>query len=210
MPNNFHNWVTITGQQDVLAKFKATHFRDTGDANEPIKLDFNTVIPMPETIKVTEKGSLVDYGLVVLGREDLLQWSDAEKMLKYKWAAEKGITTVEQLRVYLLEQEPDCVEKAQRSIKAYEETGYTDWYTWSEANWGTKWNAYYFSLEDDTNRLEFSFDTAWTPPVPVLEKLREMWPALKFEFDGPDEMDYDADEPSQPDIVDGDGESLRE
>jgi hypothetical protein len=200
MANHFHNWVTITGPENTLAEFKAAYFRDTGDADEPIHLDFNTVIPMPEIIRGTEKSTVVDHGLVVLGRDDLLRhtcgpfWSyvRAEAMLKYEWIAERGIKTVEQLKAYLLERDPDCVEKAQRCIKAYEETGYIDWYTWRWTKWGTKSNAYHFYLEaDDTNRLEFGFDTAWSPPIPVLEKLRELWPALTFEYDGRDEFDYD-------------------
>jgi hypothetical protein len=47
-------------------------------------------------------------------------------------------------------------------------TGYSGWYTWSVANWGTKWDAYSKSWErvSDTEAL-LIFDTAWSTPDPV-------------------------------------------
>lgn len=45
--------------------------------------------------------------------------------------------------------------------------GAKDWYDWSWANWGTKWNSYDGSLGDDG----MSFYTAWEPPIPVIAKL---------------------------------------
>lgn len=45
-----------------------------------------------------------------------------------------------------------------------------NWYYWNRENWGTKWNAY--STERDGN--EIKFDTAWSTPYPVMEKLHEM------------------------------------
>lgn len=43
------------------------------------------------------------------------------------------------------------------------------WYDWSLKNWGTKWNAYQISVEGSVVR----FDTAWSAPSPVFEKLHE-------------------------------------
>ena len=51
--------------------------------------------------------------------------------------------------------------------------------------WGTKWNACDFrSIKDDPDCLEFNFDTAWSPPVPVFEKIGEMFPHLEFKLSG--------------------------
>ena len=47
-----------------------------------------------------------------------------------------------------------------------------NWYDWSVAFWGTKWNAcdsYY--LESDNGYLEIHFDTAWAPPRKWIEAL---------------------------------------
>ena len=45
-----------------------------------------------------------------------------------------------------------------------------DWYNWNRQNWGTKWNAYSTEKNDNT----IMFDTAWSSPIPVMEKLHEM------------------------------------
>lgn len=50
-----------------------------------------------------------------------------------------------------------------------------DWYDWRCKNWGTKWNAYDQDLIGVSyNCIELKFDTAWAPPMPIIEKLREM------------------------------------
>ena len=56
-------------------------------------------------------------------------------------------------------------------------TGFADWYDWSIANWGTKWNAY------DHQRLTDSaiyFETAWSAPTPVLEAMAAKFPEVDW------------------------------
>jgi len=55
--------------------------------------------------------------------------------------------------------------------------GHKDWYSWSCANWGTKWNAY---SQEDHGVNKITFDTAWSAPFPVIEKLSEMFPEVKI------------------------------
>ena len=50
-----------------------------------------------------------------------------------------------------------------------------DWYSWRVSNWGTKWpeaRAHIVSASDD--HLLVSFDTAWSPPFGVYERLVEL------------------------------------
>ncbi len=51
------------------------------------------------------------------------------------------------------------------------------WYNWNCENWGTKWNAY------DCKQIDggVQFDTAWSAPRPVIEKLSQMFPDVKIE-----------------------------
>lgn len=45
------------------------------------------------------------------------------------------------------------------------ELGYTDWYGWSVANWGTKWDASSPEYEvDNENEVCVNFQTAWSLP----------------------------------------------
>ena len=68
------------------------------------------------------------------------------------------------------------------------ETGFTDWYEWSIAKWGTKWNAYgYEERERVDGRIVFKFETAWSFPEPVFETLAEQYPSLVFDVASFDE-----------------------
>ena len=48
------------------------------------------------------------------------------------------------------------------------------WYWWRVNNWGTKWseNLYDWNKIDETT-IQFSFDTAWSPPIGVYEAMHE-------------------------------------
>jgi len=60
------------------------------------------------------------------------------------------------------------------------------WYKWRVENWGTKWDVADVEITDDleeqgsrfdesaTAEFEFSCWTAWSPPVPVWDKLHEL------------------------------------
>jgi hypothetical protein len=59
------------------------------------------------------------------------------------------------------------------------------WYDWACEHWGTKWNACGFHVtSDESGRYVCHFDTAWSPPVPIWEKLGKMFPALDFVLSG--------------------------
>ena len=53
--------------------------------------------------------------------------------------------------------------------------GFSSWYDWNIANWGTKWD---FNLEnverEDANTVTAAFDSAWAPPTNAYEKLMEL------------------------------------
>lgn len=50
-----------------------------------------------------------------------------------------------------------------------------DWYDWRLDNWGTKWDIYEtHCTRIDANTLQLNFLTAWSPPIPVYDKLTDM------------------------------------
>ena len=50
------------------------------------------------------------------------------------------------------------------------------WYHWNIQNWGTKWDASNVDIAySDENQIEVTFDTAWSPPEPICNRLREMF-----------------------------------
>jgi len=49
------------------------------------------------------------------------------------------------------------------------------WYTWRLQNWGTKWDVYETHCNRfDANTLQLYFYTAWSPPIPIYDKLTDM------------------------------------
>jgi hypothetical protein len=46
--------------------------------------------------------------------------------------------------------------------------------------WGTKWNASDCDLKDDTDSITIWFETAWSPPIPIMEALTKKYTALSF------------------------------
>jgi hypothetical protein len=56
-------------------------------------------------------------------------------------------------------------------------------YEWRVSNWGTKWGTYdgrKFRLT--TRGFSTRFDSAWSPPTPVVQKLAEMYPGLMIKM----------------------------
>ena len=58
-----------------------------------------------------------------------------------------------------------------------------DLHDWHIVNWGTKWGAHYTQQPiDKGNKLVYTFDTAWSPPLPVVLKMSVMFPNLLFKI----------------------------
>jgi hypothetical protein len=193
MPNWYTTVVTAKGNDADLDRIVAAHIVPTGQEDEPQRFDLNTFTPMPEILKGSESSTAVDDGLYVLGREipTAGRPRSGAEMLAWPWAQEAGIKTEDQLKKFLVERCPDCIKKAEHALALYEATGHGDWYSWSCANWGTKWNTCRLHVDRKAGVLVLCFETAWSPPTPVLYKLRKMYPSVEFEFRGHDEMDFD-------------------
>jgi hypothetical protein len=63
-----------------------------------------------------------------------------------------------------------------------EKYGVRSWYEWSIQHWGTKWNAFYAEVTDNGDgSLHVKFETAWSFPFPIFEKLVSDFPTLDFD-----------------------------
>ena len=167
MPNHVQNIVRLQGDekrvQEILEAVKSDQY-GLGS------VDFEKIIPMPSPLHI-ECGSKTDRGLNAY--RDFLK-SEAESEREY------------------LDQKPTITpEEWELGKQAYEnirEYGAPTWYEWSVAHWGTKWNAYGMSEnagEGQSNELRFQ--TAWSAPRPILEKLARMYPRITFEHEWADE-----------------------
>ena len=77
-----------------------------------------------------------------------------------------------------------------------EKTGDTEynWYNFNVREWGTKWDARDVDLlEEHKTSLHYKFDTAWSPPTPVIEKLAQQNPNLNITLEYREEQGWGAE-----------------
>ena len=56
-----------------------------------------------------------------------------------------------------------------------------DWYNWSIANWGTKWDACEPNINhNDIDYFAVSFESAWSPPIAWIDNIMQDFPDLSF------------------------------
>ena len=74
---------------------------------------------------------------------------------------------------------PDNIYQGNLGAEEMKKYGSNNWYDWNIANWGTKWNSYGYDDAEENNLAGeniITFNTAWSAPHPVVEKLSEMFP----------------------------------
>ena len=173
MPNHVINKVTITGDEDTIR-----------DLLESIKVDgeglgsvdFGKIIPMPDSMNI-ESGSNTDKGLKAY----------TDFMFIYTLAGTRDDVDLDCIpkksEEAFLNARPDVTpaqwELGKTAYRNQSKYGTPTWYEWSVNNWGTKWNAYNcIPCEPNGDSAELCFQTAWSAPHPILERLSEQYPAL--------------------------------
>ena len=67
----------------------------------------------------------------------------------------------------------------------------SNWYDWNSENWGTKWNAYATKVfTNDNDTLEFTFQTAWNIPQPIIDVLFDLFSDCEIHYLAVDEGGY--------------------
>ena len=176
MPNWCSIEFTVQGTPEELEKFKVgmegTEEAEDGTV-ERSAFDFNKLILRPTELDI-ESGT---YGLT--GYD---VFYGPGRTMQYPWVAEKGITTVEQLRDYLNEENPRYYEMGTLYHQNIQKYGVPTWYEWSIQNWGVKWNPSEVYLEElDNGFLRYCFSTAWDFPEPIFHALAEKYPNVFVE-----------------------------
>lgn len=77
-------------------------------------------------------------------------------------------------RVYCSDSPNGSRDATPEEVAEITATGYSDWYSWSTAHWGTKWDAYSKDWErtSDTEAV-LLFNTAWSCPEPVFASMAD-------------------------------------
>jgi len=154
MPNWCENRLFVEGEQEELKRFKETAQGKTRYGEETI-LNEEKFIPYPEKFrKLDVKKSELEAEYNQKRKDDEVEkMSDEEEK---RWSEKNPYPKMKD---------------------GFNSGGYH----WCCENWGTKWGFCNPVLEDEfEDRLEYRFDTAWSPPIPLVRKMGEMFPKLKF------------------------------
>lgn len=70
-------------------------------------------------------------------------------------------------------------ERYEANIAKY---GYSNWYDWCNAKWGTKWGACSVDITQEPYRGEMNiyFESAWSPAIGLLAEISRLNPTLTF------------------------------
>lgn len=162
MPNWCDNDLRITGPAKELKRFK-DFAKETVDGQEE-ELSANKFIPYPEKFK----------------KQDELAKKNGEKREELKKKLIKEGMSEDKARQKACTDIPDVKD-------GYNQGGYS----WCCSNWGTKWGfcdielveeIYRKGKDDKCSELFYTFNTAWSPAIPVIKKMGKMFPLLTFDL----------------------------
>jgi Ferredoxin-like domain in Api92-like protein len=177
------NTVQITGPADEVARFRVTHICLDRDGKDV--LDFNSIIPMPSELKHTESRVDIDVLVWALGgelhaeRDPFRLGSGDDTPFDRPWVRNLGVSTREELLRWAEMERTDDLDAARRLLEIERSTGHRSWYGWQVENWGCKWGCCGFAWQSDA-KTAFCMHTPWSAPVPIFEKLAELYPSLTF------------------------------
>lgn len=183
MPNWVTNFIRLEGDEKRIRELKE---RIKDDEYGLGTIDFNKLIPMPKSLNI-ESGSRTTLGLKA-----------------YKLFAELyqlGVKRTKEELLNIPKEREEAFLKYKKDIKADEwelgraayrnelQYGSPTWYEWCCNNWGTKWNAcgYAEGVDYNTEENTIWFETAWSAPHPILQKLSQEYPDIEITHEWADE-----------------------
>lgn len=164
MPNWCWNTITIEGDYGTLSNMDFIMKSDEGERDSDDAPEMGQpmlLVPMPDVLRGTRSPTPTGH-YDPDGR--FMEWVNDptnERWTIELWEEERA--------------EHDALVK--RAVQAYAETGYADWYTWANNEWGTKWSmdvvSYTYDVDRDPEAIHISGNTAWAPPIALLEKVSQ-------------------------------------
>jgi hypothetical protein len=129
---------------------------------------YNSFIPMPTVLDGTRCPHLEPNAFIAQinnSRGTKFLTLEGIKLAGEKWDAEIATQLIQ-------------------NLKAFEETGYHEWYAWNLDNWGVKWDAHDCKSKEltDFNTIIFNFNSPWGTPEHFVIKLSKLYPDATFEM----------------------------
>ena len=206
MPNHVANKIEFYGDKENINKVL-----ELIKGKEEC-IDFNKLVPMPPTMHLTAGGrqnQAIQYALLQKPYDERMKSQDSLNNCRcdfygtyFKKFFSREFTNIElqecanEFEEKLKGEKKDILDDVDYEglgIKTFEDFGnayinnvlkygFDEWYDWSCFHWGTKWNAYDSYINEDES--EMFFNTAWSCPLPILDRLAEICYEHEVEFSG--------------------------
>ncbi len=181
MPNWVQNEIIFENASDEKVAALLREIK-LATESEDRPFDFNKLIPMPESLNI-ESGSSTDRAIAYYVTERLtipFEQTNLRELIHNSFSDDWAKETISRLSSTDIAAEDwdKLYELGKQYMYNREHYGCYTWYEWCIRNWGTKWNACDpdWCLEEGI----LYFQTAWSPPIPVIEALAEKYPDLEF------------------------------
>ena len=159
MPNWCENALMIYGKKELIEKL----IDETKDKDgEP--LSFEKILPMPENKEEAAK-------ILV----DMIDKKQMAKPFLFLYLETSEVDSPKELdkdsAIEILSQQEDL------------------WYAWNNIMWNTKWDSYEVCIQhlgqENSGETEciITFETAWSPPIGIVEELAKRYPELTFRLE---------------------------
>ena len=97
------------------------------------------------------------------------EWREGDRIYEEWW--DKSHSLPEEKRAYFVLFNPE-------PKNYYNDLGYD----WCYAHWNSKWNSLESEVDHNNRRTLYYFNTAWSPPRPLVLKMSKMFPDLNFKL----------------------------
>ncbi len=196
MPNHVINRLEFDCPEERLKEIlSAICYDDSSEAEKTAigTIDFNKITPMPPSLNI-ENGSCTDRGinLYLTSVNPSVSYYGKEKMdpVAFTSLTERlngsrsflrhnaALTLDEIQEATQYHSEGELLQLGRTAIDNLMQYGATTWYGWRTRGdtWNTKWNSY--NPREYYGGNEISFQTAWSAPHPIIEKLSSMYPEV--------------------------------
>ena len=197
MPNHVINRITFDCPEESLKEIlSAICYDDSSEAETTGigTIDFNKITPMPLSLDI-ESGSSTDRGinLYLTSVNPSVRYYGKDKMDPVAFTSlveslngsrsflrhNAALTPDEIQNATQYHSEDELIRLGKTAVENLMQYGATTWYDWRTRGdtWNTKWNSYSPSYDGGN---EICFQTAWTAPHPIVEKLSELYPEVSI------------------------------
>ena len=188
MPNWCENTVEIWGEEEDMKEFY-----DFFGGQDKIQenFSFEKISPMPQELDGTRSPQKIvpQYKLDLFEKFKYeIDLNSTEKDYQSQTMVSKSDdkffsefeSVNEIVKDFFYEYDDTISQETSDRLKS--EYGYDNWYDWRNKHWGTKWDIKGdVGIGDiDNETCTLVFNTAWSPPQPIIYKLQEMFPKLQI------------------------------